>query len=721
MAVPPAATSPVIDGHLTPGEWTGAARFTLDHQVEPGDNAAASEVTDVWLTFGATHLYVAVDARDRDPGGIRARVGRRDDIGDDDRVTVYLDTHDDRRRAYVFAFNPLGIQADGLYNEGTGTGRDWSRNVDLEWDTVFESAGRVTGDGWVVEAAIPYRSFRYQAGPERRWGLHVERWIARKAEKTSWQPISRDRASLLAQMGAISGLDGLPRGRSLELLPSLVGAVTTTPERDGWQHARSLDPGITALASITPTMTFSAALNPDFSQVEADVPQIEVNQRFPLSYPEKRPFFLEGDQYFRSPGALTFVDTRQVVSPAWGAKLTGKTGRHSIGLMAAADRAPGEREPPGSARRRRDTYFTAGRYQRDLLDQSVVGLFVLDRRFADESTSSVAVDGQIRRETSTLGLQLAATRTAGAPGGSSRGGASYVWYDFAGRHWRVFVNDLRIGADYRAPVGFLRRTGITTNSMTLGYQMQPAASTWWTGMRPFVVSRWTRTDAGLTDESFVDPGVDLWLARDVRVYAYHSFTRDAFLGREWSYQRSVVNYTVNTFERVTLDGRLVVGEAVNFDPAAAMVGRTLDSRVAITVKPDERLSVELLHLGSRLTARDEGRRLFSQSVRRVRVNLQATRDHGLRAILDENTLMQRRTFSLLYSYTPRPNTALYLGYGDLFAADVPLHGEDRDTRWAREQRTLFVKLAIGWRPDASSRELRAVSLEPASLRSGPSS
>lgn len=344
LPVPRIQTPPVIDGVIGEGEWRQAAPLTLDYQTQPGDNVAPSERTEFRVGFDSDHLYVAMRAWDSEPDAVRGRVTRRDDIFGDDYVTVHLDTYNDRRRAYVFSFNPLGIQGDGLYNEGVSTGRNFDANIDRTWDGVIRSKGLITADGYVVEVAIPFKTLRYQAGADQRWGLHVQRWIARKAENISWRPISREVPSLLTQMGALIGLTELGGGAALDVIPTLTAAMTADRQTNGRLANRNdYAPGVTANWAITPNMTVSATANPDFSQIEADVPQIEVNQRFPLRYAEKRPFFLEGGQFFRSPGALNFVETRQIIDPDWGAKLTGKSGRNTFAALAAGDAARPER------------------------------------------------------------------------------------------------------------------------------------------------------------------------------------------------------------------------------------------------------------------------------------------------------------------------------------------------------------------------------------------
>ncbi len=693
------AAPPSIDGVIGPTEWDGAGRTELRYQVQPGDNAAPSERTEVRLAADGERLYLAFLAFDSEPGSVRARVSRRDDVFQDDYVTVHLDTFDDRRRAYVFHFNPVGIQSDGLYSEGTAVGRDWASNIDASWDGVLVSKGAVNGEGYVVEAAIPFATLRYQAGPGRAFGLHLSRWISRKAESVHWRPISRDASSLLVQMGRLTGVDGIGRRRTLDLIPEAVGSVTDEWRPNGTEaRNRDGEPGLTATWALTPNMTLSGAANPDFSQIEADVPQIDVNQRFPLFYPEKRPFFLEGDQYFRSPGALTFVNTRQIVDPDWGVKLAGKTGRQSLGLLASSDRAPGERAAPGTAAPGEDAFFGVARYQQDLFRNSTWGGFATTRRFAGSSNTVLATDGQLRSRVSVLGFQLARSWTSEPAGEAREGSASYVWYEWQGRHLRIFANDQRMTDGYASLTGFVRRTGFRANSANLGWEFQPAKPAWWVKVRPFLVVKRLVTSAGLVDESYVDPGFDLTLARNVTFYVYHSFHTDSFGGREYGYDFNVIDSEVKPFKRVALEWRLQWGEGVNFDPARTLVGDALDWRFTLTFKPNDRWSNEALWLKSRLLAKQTGERLFSQNIARLRTAFQFTRDHGTRFISEYDTRTRRLSLSLLYSYTPRPNTAVYLGYGDLLYEGLDPIDLTPRPGWNRLRQTLFLKVSYGFRP-----------------------
>jgi hypothetical protein len=286
---------------------------------------------------------------------------------------------------------------------------------------------------------------------------------------------------------------------------------------------------------VTPNLTLSGTVNPDFSQIEADVPQIDANQRFPLFFPERRPFFLEGDDVFRSGGVLTFVFTRQIVDPDWGAKLTGKIGKYTIGVLSASDRAPGLRVAATEKGYGENAQFNIFRLQRDVLRDSRIGGFVMDRRWAGTSNTVIASDGQIRfLGVNTLGWQAALSRTRTLAGAESKEGyATYVWHEHRGRHLRAFTNNLKITGDYQAQMGFVRRAGFNQTSGNYGYEFQPKEKSWWVSVRPFIVPRLLRTDEGRIDESYADPGASLYFARGINFYVYHSWKRDNFAGRNF--------------------------------------------------------------------------------------------------------------------------------------------------------------------------------------------
>src|SRR3954469_8592764 len=325
-------TPPVIDGRLDDEAWRAAAHITKFVQRRPLDGAAGSELTDVYLAYDEDRLYFGVVAHYSDPTLIRANRVDRDQIWNDDRVSIIFDPFLDQQRAYRIAVNGYGVQGDALVSGGSGA---TSGPGDTSWNVLFASAGALSDDGWTAELAIPFKSLRYPAhgaGEAHRWGLQIERDIAGKNENVVWSPVSRDVMSELGQMGTLDGMTNLSTNRNLEVLPTVTAVETDKLNgAGGFQSDGVREAGMNVKYGITSNLTFDLTYNPDFSQIESDRQQIEVNQRFPISYPELRPFFLEGQEIFRVPGPVTFIHTRTIVDPQFGAKLSGKVGKTTMG------------------------------------------------------------------------------------------------------------------------------------------------------------------------------------------------------------------------------------------------------------------------------------------------------------------------------------------------------------------------------------------------------
>src|SRR5688572_10412502 len=340
VKIPLFTAPPVIDGVLNDEVWQNAAVFGDFLQTSPGDNVAPTHPTEFMMAYDSKNLYMAYKIK-QDRSTVRATVARRDNIFNDDYVLVYIDTFNDQRQAYVIFFNPLGIQADGTYTEGRGE--------DYSVDLLMESNGVLTEDGFTIEAAIPFKSLRYEAGKDKKWGLHIFRRVKYKNnEYNSWMPNNRSISGSLNQAGLITGLDGIETTRQLEINPSFTVSESGRRTRftfDDNPDGRFVNGGVkgvfglTVKFGLTPTTTLDFAYNPDFAQVEADAPVSTANVRFPIFFPEKRPFFLERIDIFQS--GMNVVNTRAIVDPDIAAKLTGRRGKNTFGLMYASDNAPG--------------------------------------------------------------------------------------------------------------------------------------------------------------------------------------------------------------------------------------------------------------------------------------------------------------------------------------------------------------------------------------------
>ncbi|KXK04156.1 MAG: hypothetical protein UZ17_ACD001000851 [Acidobacteria bacterium OLB17] len=325
VSIPKTAQPPVVDGNLDDEAWRSAAVFKDFFQTSPGNNIAPSKPTEVYMAYDEHYLYIAFKCWD-DRDKIRATVAKRDDVFGEDNVRIWLDTYNDQRRAYLLGFNPLGIQQDGIVTEG-------SFGPDFSVDIVMESKGAIHDWGWAVEAKIPFKSLRYASAKKRIWGFNVARNIDRfNDEMDQWLPDDRNVSGTLIKHGKISGIDDIKYERTLEVVPSVT--VSQTRERVADRFIASgrmlnrpvkADIGVNLKFTLTPNITFDAAINPDYAEIEADAPVVSANRRFPIFFEEKRPFFLEGKEIFDS--SLSPFYSRTIVDPDFAAKLTGKTGK----------------------------------------------------------------------------------------------------------------------------------------------------------------------------------------------------------------------------------------------------------------------------------------------------------------------------------------------------------------------------------------------------------
>ena len=356
------------------------AKVTGFTQRNPHDGEAVSEPTEAYLGYDQKNLYVIFVCFD-DPKKVRARMSRREDIYDDDQVEIILDTFHDRRRAYAFQTTPLGVQWDAIWTEASRE-EETQSHFDTSFDTVWNSRGKVTGRGFVVWMEIPFKSLRFPATKAQEWGVILYRGITRKTEDSFWPHITFKVEGRLGQAATLSGLEGISPGHSIELIPyglmrGFRALDTRDPQNPYFQRAAAQGAaGMDAKFVIRDHFTIDATAHPDFSQVESEDPQITVNQRYAVYFPEKRPFFLENEDFFRSPMNLFF--TRNIGDPSAGIRLTGKDGPYSVGVMSADDRSPGLAVPDYNALSGIRSYFTVARATRDIARQSSVGVLYTD-------------------------------------------------------------------------------------------------------------------------------------------------------------------------------------------------------------------------------------------------------------------------------------------------------------------------------------------------------
>lgn len=475
-----AASKIEVDGRLDEPAWSSALVFDVPYEWQPGDNTEPPVKTDFLVTYDNDNLYAAFKAYDPRPGEIRAHVMDRDLIDtfvQDDHIVLMIDPFNDERRGFQFRVNPLGVQADAVFSQNEGI-EDWS------FDMIWASAGRITEEGYIVEMAVPLAQIRFpRTAGSQTWGFDVGRSYPRSVRhRIAAARRDRGNSCVLCQVVKVTGFEDIEPGRNLEITPTVTAnrndAAAAGGRRPGPLQSgdEEVDAGLTARWGITPNVSLSAAVNPDFSQVEADVAQLSVNERFALFFPEKRPFFLEGIDFFATP--IEAVFTRTIIDPRWGGKVTGKEGRNAFGVFLAEDAAesqfltiPGNQ---GSSSARLDDSITTGvvRYRRDVGSGSSIGLLYTGREGDAYHNRVAGVDGFARfSPADTLRVQFLRSDTlypgqvlAQLPGAAAQrltdafqGDALLASYQHDARDWSWQLSYQDREPGFRADAGFIPR------------------------------------------------------------------------------------------------------------------------------------------------------------------------------------------------------------------------------------------------------------------------
>lgn len=701
-----AATPVKIDGVLDEEAWKTATVVDLPYEWFPGDNTTPPVKTEALITYDGDNLYVAFRCQDPDPKAIRAHLMDRDATAtfvQDDHVGFSVDTFNDERRAFQFRVNPLGVQVDGVFSEIDGA-------EDFSWDAIWSSAARTTADGWVAEIAVPFRQLRFpRTAAPQTWGFDIFRNYPRNVRhRISSRFTDRAKDCTLCQENKVTGFQGIAPGRNLEFDPTLTGLRSDTlddfPDGHLKKDQSKVDPGLTVRWGITPNATLDAAINPDFSQVEADVAQLAINTRFALFYPEKRPFFLEGADLFLTP--LQAVFTRTVADPNWGAKLNLKEGKDALGVFVAEDSLNNLIIPSnqGSSFAFLDDNVDSGvvRYRRDVGTRSALGLLYTDRegRGDDYHNRMGGLDGFIRLTPSdTIRAQylrsdtqypLAISEALHQPFGAFQDDAVHLQYDHFARNWRGYVLYQDLGSDFRADSGFIPRVDIrNAEGQYERFFYADRKGGWYSQASLGLHALRTEDHQGtLTDQDFELYGTysgPLQSALD----AHHFHNKTFYNGRTFDLDQELVNFTINPTGGLKLGFSTQFGDDIDFDntrPARSVVWLP-----SAQIRLGQHLQVTASYEDE--TLRVAGGQLFDAQLAQARIVYQLNVRTFVRAIVQYQDILRDPTLytfdverrekdlfgQFLFSYKINPQTVLFAGYTDtrlgLFA--IPITQTDR--------------------------------------------
>jgi hypothetical protein len=710
--IPPAHSEVVVDGALDERAWSEALVLELNYEVQPGENIAPPVRTVLYVTHDDRKVYFGFRAFDPDPSRIRARLSDRDEAWGDDWVGVAIDTFNDQRRAYELLSNPLGVQMDAI-NDDVG------QNYDDSWNAIWESGGRITERGYTVEIAIPFNQIRFQNsnGEPQTWGFDAFRSYPRgDRHHIGLFPRDRSNNSYLSQTVKIVGMAGANPGNNLELLPTLTGTRIdeSFDAPNGQLEAGDAEGelGATVRWGITPNVSLNAAVNPDFSQVEADVLRLNINEQFALFFPETRPFFLEGADYFNTP--VNLIHTRVILDPIGAGKITGKQGRSTYGAFLAQDEItsmlfPGP-EGSSSANVDLETSHAVGRYRFDFGRNSTIGATYTDRRGDDYFNQVASLDTTFRfTEADRLTASYSTSRTQysddmvdefGVRDDTFDDDVLQVDYNHSVRNWWVNANYNDFGEGFRADLGFLPRVDFNEYRFA-------GARIWWgeedSFHRRLAWGGATRHSERQNGE-LLEENIETWLNLNGPM---QSFTSINISTRNQMFEGVRFDDMVSThtwFEFQAADDLNLVfhqdyGDWIDFDNIRPATRTMIQPQVRWNL--GRHFLLRYVHTYQELNV--EGGRLFRAHAPEARFVWQFNTRAFIRTILQYtdierdpalyNDPVETRTRDLftdiLFAYKVNPATAIYTGYSEIYAG-----AEEYDL--TKTSRSFFIKLGYAW-------------------------
>ena len=719
LTIPRLERGPVLDDFLTmkpAGEIARQmAKVTGFTQRNPHDGEPVTEPTEAYLGYDQKNLYVVFVCFD-DPGKVRARMSNREDVHDDDQVEVILDTFHDRRRAYAFQTTPLGVQWDAIWTEASRD-EEAQGHFDTSFDTVWDSRGKVTAHGFVVWIAIPFKSLRFPAKKLQDWGIILYRGITRNTEEVFWPHISYKVEGRLSQAATLYGLEGISPDRDIELVPyglmrGFRALDTRDPANPYFQHAALQgQPGMDAKFVIHDHFIVDLTANPDFSQVESEDPLITVNQRYAVYFPEKRQFFLENEDFFRTPMNLFF--TRNIGDPSAGIRLTGKDGPYSVGLISTDDRSPGLAVPDYNPLSGIRSYFTIARVNRDLFRQSSVGVLYTDwecpstgefNRLGGVDTRlkfapNWTLDGQAVTTSSNIVGNVSSPAysannceanaypfSSGNHGDNNHyaGPAQRLELERVGLHLSYDGTYTDITPGFVSIPGFINRVDIRETKQEVDYRFRPKHG-WIVDWGPSLVTRHDFDHTGLRLDTDYSPYLSIQgrgqtviflrpyeetrerlRPQDFCFYGYALDCSPPALGdQDYHEHTSGASFSTGYFKFATLEANYYWGDAINIvaapaaSPAAAtpyarpFVAREDDAGASLVVRPVKPLKIENTYLFERLRTTDP---IYSF--------LESQYPGAGRGIFNDHILRSKWN----WQFTPQLSLRLILQYNGLLAA-----------------------------------------------------
>jgi len=679
LRIPRVSRPPKLEDFLAHAPREAEAVVTDFLQREPGDGIPASQKTRAYLSYDDKNLYVVFVCEDQS-GRVRAHLAKREEIAEDDQVGVYVDAFHDGQHAYAFEANPLGLQRDGIVTEGQTT--------NYSFDTLWHSEGRLTEQGFIVWMAIPFKSLRFSNSSRQIWGITLGRTILRNNEISYWPLITRRVEGFVNQMATLEGLDHISPGHNVQFIPYSIftGSRFLDSQIPAFRTDNEGRAGLDAKAVLRDALTLDVTANPDFSQVESDEPQVTVNQRFAVQFPEKRPFFLENAGFFQTPVNLFF--SRRIIDPQFGMRLTGKVGRWALAGLFMDDRAEGKLLSDSDPLHRHRADIGVARLQREFGSQSNIGLLVTSRDFGASSNRVYSFDTRLKLSPNWVFTgQLMRSYTRNLDGTRVSGSGSLLELDHSGRHFVYSGSYSDLSPNFRSQLGFVPRVDVRQTVQFGSYTWRPKRQRVLSfGPSLSTLVNWDRR--GRVQDWLVDAkfGIELPGQTTLGVGQFEAFELFQDLGFRKS--ATYASFYTAWLKWLAISASYSKGTDVNFFPApglAPFLAESASGSFTLTLRPTQRLRLDNVYIYTSLGTRNGSMPLrgpvsasiFNNHIARWKLNYQFTRALSFRAILDYFALLPNTslvaarptktiTGDILFTYLLNPGTALYVGCTDRY-------------------------------------------------------
>lgn len=682
LNIPKFSHPPKIDGVLENPTWEEEAlKIENFFQLAPKEMGEPSEKTVAYIGYDKKNIYFAFRCYDSEPKKIRASVTNRDGCIDDDWIAVFLDTFNEKRRAFAFLINPLGIQIDCIRTEEGG-----SDNMDLSWDTVFYSNGKIGDKGYILEMAIPFKSLRFPDKEEKIWGITLGRNIPRKGEVVLWPEFTRKIPGLLTQGGEILIQGKVEKGKNLEIMPVVTSLSTN-------EKSANFKPGVNIKYGVSSDLTLDATLNPDFSHIEADAPQVDVNRRFALYYSEKRPFFLEGMEIFQFP-EIDMVYTRRIIEPAVGAKATGKIGRFTYGILSAYDLSPTEslwEVSNGGGTGDDKALFNIFRVKTDVFKESYVGFCLADKEIDGSYNRVAGIDGTLKFQNKYFfNFQAIASKTKYGDEETGVAPSLYAETFYYSKHWTIGGYWKSIHPDFEASSGFVNRVDYRTYGGFTRFSVYPE--------KKFLNALSLSLNAGQRHDYFESTVQDRWGSANLyfefnqwsQMNVTYQASTERYGGVDFNKNSLSINGNTNIIRWLPFEFYFNTSDSIFYDPDDPFLGWSNTLGCYVNFKPSKRLQMALEYSRYNFWQERGGELLINFNVIRQRTTYQISKTLSLRTIVDYNFYDKEAYGSFLVSWILRPGTVFFLGLDTNYL-------QNQSGNFTRTGYSIFVKFSYWWR------------------------